>query len=108
MNRNVSETNGLVSPAAHHAQFDNAEHVCWTDKRLDKITRLRMLTERGHPMLDVSYCQGELGDGSKVWVDLPFSQLPRRRWKTEIVSYAKEDRVYAKGLGVFSAVSVLY
>jgi hypothetical protein len=40
-------------------------------------------------------------------VELPFSQLPKRNFKHAIVLHAQRDGVYAKGLGVFEAISTL-
>ena len=80
--------------------------VCWTTKGL-KITRFRVVSDPGFPAWDVSYCTGTLADGTKVWVELPFSQIPKRSWKTFIVNEAKREGVYAKGLGIFEAVSAL-
>jgi hypothetical protein len=79
--------------------------VDWTDKRLAKITRLRLLSDPGFPFWDVSYCYGQLRDGTNVHVDLPFSQLPKRDMKAWIIKYAKKDGVYAKGLGIFDNIS---
>jgi len=81
--------------------------VDWTDKRLAKITRLRLLSDPGFPLWDVSYCYGQLHDGTNVKVDLPFHQLPKRDMKAWIIKYAKKDGVYAKGLGIFDNISRL-
>jgi len=75
--------------------------VPWNYKNLSKIIRLRLLSDIGFPVWDVSYCVGRLRNGDKVYVQLPFHQLSRRRWKSEIVQYAKADGVYAKSLGLF-------
>ena len=83
------------------------ETVSWDDPRLAKIERLRLLTDPGFPMYDVSYCWGRLKDGTPVRVSLPFFQLEKRYWKTEIVKWAKRDGVHAKRLGVFDAISSL-
>ena len=48
-----------------------------------------------------------LQDGTLVRVDLPFHQLPKRTWKSAIIEAAKRDRVFAKGLDIFNAVSTL-
>lgn len=80
--------------------------VTWTDPRLAKILRLRLLGDSGFPLLDVSYITGELKDGRIVNVINPFGQLPKRSYKKTIIAQAKRDGVYAKGLGVFDAISV--
>ena len=75
--------------------------VDWADPGLARIVRLRLLGEAGYPAWDVSYCMGVMSDGRRCMVSLPFSRLPRRRWKAAICEYAKADGVFAKGLGVF-------
>ncbi len=101
----VGETNGMVNGQAYHKEFNKARTVDWTEKGL-KITRLRMLSDPGFPAWDISYCHGEL-HGEKVDVQLPFSQLDKRKYFQEIVWYAKKDKVFAKGLGIFDAISKL-
>lgn len=100
------ETNPL--PAGYHSETAT-ETVDWTDKRLAKIERLRLLSDPGFPVWDVSYCFGRLHDGTKVRVDLPFSQLPKGRGRIQaaIIAAARRDRVFAKGLGIFDAISTL-
>ena len=103
----INETNPLVDPAKYHEEvtYRIKRTVYWTEPGL-KITRLRLLGEKGYPAWDVSYVHGEL-DGEPVRVQVPFFQLDKRRWKSEIVEHAKEDGVFAKGLGIFEAVSTL-
>lgn len=84
----------------------NARTVDWTTTGL-KVTRLRLLSDPGYPYWDVSYCYGILPDGEKVRVALPFSQLGRKTYKTEIIYFAKKDKVYAVGLGIFDNLSTL-
>jgi hypothetical protein len=106
----TSETNPL--PASGHPEIKG--RVYWDNPRLARITRLRLLSDPGFPMWDVSYCHGQLDDGTYVDVDLPFSQLAKTpgRWGTgalqkDIIRHARRDKVYAKGLGVFNAISTL-
>lgn len=99
------ERNGLVDGNEYHKQFHDARKVDWTEKGL-RITRLRLLSDPGFPLWDVSYCHGEL-NGEKVHVELPFSQLPKLRMSATIVQYAQRDGVFAKGLGIFEALSTL-
>ena len=79
------------------------KHVAWTAKGL-RITRLRLLSDPGFPLWDVSYCWGIL-DGEKVRVILPFDQLPKRGMSRAIVQHAQRDGVYAKGIGILDAIS---
>lgn len=91
------------------ALMDRAEkRVLWDEPGL-KVIRLRLLTERGYPCFDVSYCLGML-KGEPVWIDLPFHNLPRRGYKKAIISEAKAEGVYAKGLGLLEdhVLSVLW
>jgi hypothetical protein len=92
--------------------------VSWTDKRLKRITRLRLLSDPGMPMWDVSYCYGVLKDGTEVKVSLPFHQLERSHRaygkvfkqpsiRAQLVTWAKRCGVHAKGLGIFEAISTL-
>jgi hypothetical protein len=84
-------------------EFMQADNVVvdWNDEDLDKIVRLRLLSDPGYPVWDVSYCWGRLKDGTPVRVELPFDQLSKGRVKAEIIAHAKAEGVYAKGLGLF-------
>ena len=79
------------------------ERVYWTDDRLARIVRFRLLSDPGFPLWDVSYCHGQLKDGAYVEVELPFDQLPRRGWKRALVQWAKKEKVFAQRLGFFRA-----
>ena len=101
----VNETNPM--PAGYHDEEPNS-WVEWNDARLEKVIRLRLLSDPGFPVWDVSYCHGRLDDGTKVGVILPFDQLSKRKsLKAQIIRYAQKDRVYAKGLGILDAISTL-
>lgn len=82
--------------------------VYWTDPSLARITRLRFLSDPGHPFWDLSYCYGQLKDGRYTRVSLPFDRLLKNApISKQIVKYAKQDGVYAAGLGIFSVISTL-
>lgn len=102
------ETNGLHDPRAYHdtvtAQI--ARRVDWTTPGL-RITRLRLISDRGWPTWDVSYCHGDL-NGEPVDVALPFDVLPKGRVSAVIIEHAKASGVYAKGLGILDAISTLH
>ena len=102
----VNETNGLTDGQAYHGERKGQRTVDWTLKGL-KITRLRLLSDPGYPEWDVSYCDGVLDTGEKVRVQLPFSTLTKGHISAQIVQYAKEDKVYAKGLGILDNISTL-
>ena len=101
------ETNGLGEFAKGYHDVDRSLNVYWDDPRLGKITRLRLLSDPGFPYWDVSYCHGELKDGTPCTVTVPFDQLPKRGMGRAIVSFAKQDGIHAKNLGVFDAISTL-
>jgi hypothetical protein len=65
-----------------------------------------LLSDPGYPYWDVSYCHGEI-NGRKVRVQLPFSELPKYQVVQTIIKYAKQDKVFAKGLGILDNISTL-
>ena len=72
--------------------------VDWKARGL-RITRLRLLSDPGFPMWDVSYCWGYIGE-EPVFVSLPFDQLCKKSVKSDILRYARAEGVYAKALGI--------
>ena len=103
----VNETNPM--PEGFHDEPIVA-HVDWTDKRLARIERLRLLSDPGFPFWDVSYCLGRLKTGERVAVSVPFSgpcMLPKNALQRTIIEWAKRDGVYAKALGIFDCISTL-
>jgi hypothetical protein len=76
------------------------ETVDLTDRRLVRITRLRLVTDPGFPLWDLSYCYGQLNDGTNVRVTLPWHQFSRRYLKRDLVQMCKEAGVYGKKLGI--------
>jgi len=101
----LNETNPL--PEGYHDRFTRqiSRVVYWTAPGL-QIIRLRLLTDPGFPVWDVSYCHGIIGD-EVVRVQLPFGQLPKFRIKRAIVEYAKTDNLFAKRTGIFDCISTL-
>lgn len=101
----ATEVNGLPAGGQQRLLDQLAEDghlsVAWNDPALAKITRLRLLSDWDFPFWDVSYCYGVLRDGRSCRVQLPFHQLRKAKWKTELVEWATRDGVYAKGLGLF-------
>lgn len=98
------ETNPLIDGAAYHSKVDRTEG--YSLKMLaevgGRITRLRLLTERrSHGWIyDISYCYGELSDGTVVAVTGYPSGGDLRKIKGDLIEWAKEEGVYAKGLGL--------
>lgn len=104
------ESNGLSDGIAYHAanaanQHPDHESVGWDHPGL-RITRLRLVSDPGYPVWDVSYCDGEL-DGKFVQVELPFSQLPKGSVTKAIIEHARRKKVFAKGLGILDCISTL-
>lgn len=100
-----NETGEIVYKSEVTSQITRS--VYWTEPGL-KITRLRLLTDRGFPMYDVSYCTGVLPSGEIVDVTLPFQQLNKKSASADIVKYAKEDKFFAAPTGIFSSISILF
>ena len=70
--------------------------VDWTAPGL-VITRLRLLSDPGFPVWDVSYCHGTL-NGNHVQVQLPFHQLPKRGMRQALYAYARRTGSFIDGL----------
>ncbi|MCY1373287.1 hypothetical protein D9M69_605510 [compost metagenome] len=103
----VRETAGLPPGQGvdYRAQFKDAPTVDWTEPGL-KITRLRMVSDPGFPVWDITYCHGLLL-GEPVIVQLPFSQVPKRGRTQFLVTEAKRAGIYGKGLGLLDNISTL-
>lgn len=98
----AQEINPLTT-AQKTSQNAARDSVDWTEDNL-YITRLRLLSDPGFPVWDVSYCYGEI-DGEPVRVNLPFSQLPKYGMKKELYKEAKSTGKFIKGL--FENISTL-
>ena len=96
----VDETNNIAFAAYNHNDVDYDEYVTLGDPRLKSIDRLRLLTEPGYPYYDISYCYGTLKDGRHVRISNTPMHLPRRNLKGALIQWAKDEGVYAKGLGL--------
>lgn len=101
----VNETNGLQPGQNDPWLRGNPRRVGWEEPGL-RIVRLRLLSDPGYPMWDVSYCYGYIGD-EPVIVALPFDQLPKRGLNAKLIEYAKQDGIYLKRTGIFGAISTL-
>ena len=98
----TQEVNALTD-AQRVAQATAKRSVDWTEPGL-YITRLRLLSDPGFPLWDVSYCYGTIGNET-VEVRLPFSQLPKRNMKAALYKEAKATGKFIKGL--FDNISTL-
>lgn len=96
----VNETNPLWMSESTHENVDFNEYCTLGDPRLERITRLRLLTEPGYPYFDVSYVYGVLKDGTHVRLSGAPSHLGRKTIKRDLIAWAKEEKAYAKGLGL--------
>ncbi len=105
----VAETNGMTEEvAAIRNAIDHGNPVLLEDRDLARIVRLRLLSDRGFPFWDVSYCYGQMKDGTYVRVSLPWGQIPKKGGlNANIVKMCKEVGVYGKGLGIFDVISTL-
>ena len=71
---------------------------------LIKAIRLRFVTDSHCPTLDFSYLLIEV-DGKEYKVDnVPFYQLNKKKWKSELYQIMKESDIYIKDL--FDVVSI--
>ncbi len=79
-----------------------------SDPDLAKVTRVRLIGAcREYPFWDLSYCYGQLRDGSNVRVDLGGYRFGRYTYKRELIDLAKAAGKYAKGLGLLDSISTL-
>jgi hypothetical protein len=86
--------------SALHSSVDHGTRVYWNDARLARVVRLRLIgCSRDYPRWDVSYCYGELRDGTRVRVDLPTDRIARN-WRAHLIALGKAEGVFAKGLGL--------
>lgn len=101
----VQESNGITGEVRAVREAIE-ETVNLTDRRLARITRLRLVTDPGFPAYDVSYCYGELKTGEPVRVRLPHGQFPKRNLTGALIEMCKDAGVYAKGLGLLDPANV--
>lgn len=94
----VNETNPLWASEVTHETV--TESVRLGDSRLERVVRLRLLTEPGYPYFDISYIYGVLKDGTHVRIDVHPGCLGRKTIKRDLITWAREEGAYAKGLGL--------
>ena len=103
----AQETNGIEDYSGSRPGSD-AETVALHEARLARITRLRLISDPGHPYWDVSYCWGELEDGTPVRVQLPFRNIKRGPGFTRrLVTEFKLAGRHAKNMGVLDNLSLM-
>jgi hypothetical protein len=86
--------------------------VAWTSPLLHKVIRLvlrrsKMIRREHESLLDVVLCVGELVDGTRCIVSLPFEQIVNQGHRAIICQLARRDQVNASQLGVFQAITVI-
>lgn len=106
----VREDNNIADAAYDSSALDSSDESWLGDPRLKRIDRLRLLTERGYPYMDVSYCYGTLKDGRRVRVQLTRQQFNRKGLKRQLVELAERANVYGKGLHLLDddVISILW
>lgn len=102
----ATETNGLVDGAAYHGEVDYSQTFSLeaVSRCGGKITRLRLIGDYVPGVgrvVDVSYIHAQMPGGKIVPVRSELPNLMRMRdVKGEIIKWAKEQGVFAKGLGL--------
>lgn len=100
------ETQGLVDGAAYHGEVDYTQTYSLADTSRfgGKITRVRLIGEyvpQVGKVVDVSYIHAVLPGGKIVPVRSELNNLmPLWRVKGKMIDWAKEQGVYAKGMGL--------
>jgi hypothetical protein len=106
----VQETNNIAEFTDDFGAFlDTLQGtVELADPELVKITRLRLIgASREYPFWDLSYCYGQLKDGTNVRVELGAYRFGRYSYKKELVELCKKAGRFGKGMGIFDAISTL-
>jgi len=106
-NYGVNEINPIPEGYLNRVTYAIKRSIGWDSKELKSVIRLRLLSDPGYPVWDVSYCHGVTKSGEYVDVTLPFSQLPKRQFRKAIVKYAIRDGVYARGIHILENISTL-
>lgn len=93
---------GMPVGQEYHTGVDHSRRM--TLKQVEqaggKISRVRMLQEAGR--VDISYIHATLKDGSVVPVRITCNShlIPRNKIMGEFIEWAKDEGVFAKGLGL--------
>lgn len=101
----VDQTNGLEDGQAYHAEVIHDDiSLAEVAKRGGRITRVRVLAEVRSGLgwvCDISYIHATLADGSTHSVRMSGRHGHLlRKLKGDFIEWAKEEGVYAKGLGL--------
>lgn len=101
------ETNNLadlnLNGYEYHAR--KRQNVGMRHPDLVRITRLRLISDPGYPWWDLSYCYGELRDGTEVRVQLDRYEFSKRFLKRELVQMCKDAGVFLRDITCESVIS---
>lgn len=92
------ETNNIADSPVQHSEVDHSVTLTLGDPDLARITRLRLVTDAGYPVWDISYCYGQTKAGALVRVDLGVYSLSRRNLKGDLIRAARAAGVNAKAM----------
>jgi hypothetical protein len=97
----VRQDNPLLDPT-YHESVDHTEPMTLREVQDagGRVTRLRMLTDRGCPFLDISYIHATLPDGRIVSVLGTSTQPSKRNIKGSLIEWARREGFNAKALGM--------
>jgi hypothetical protein len=88
----VRETNGLTGPIDYDTFAPDPIWVSDLAARGGRFTRIRLLTERGYPRMDVSYIHAEVkGVAYHVAIDFDTHSLNRRTYRTDLQTALMRD-----------------
>ncbi|WP_144120702.1 hypothetical protein [Catellatospora sichuanensis] len=104
----IQQTNPITDEVVRiRESIDHGKPVWLANRDLVKITRLRLISDRGLAWWDVSYCYGQMRDGTHVRVILPYGQFRKANLSRQLVDMCKAAGKYGKALDIFNAVSTL-
>ena len=81
--------------------------VYWNNKELEKILTLKLVSSAKDALWQVEYCFGILKNDEAVIVELPFTELKKGNIKGQIVDFARDENVFAKGIDIFNSISTV-
>ena len=93
---------GTLVDGTYHDQVDHTDqYTLWDVQQAGgKISRLRLLSDRGCPFWDISYCHATLPDGRIVPVQVTSGTIWKKSIKGSLIKWAKLEGVFAKGIGL--------
>lgn len=80
--------------------------IYWKNSLLKTIDVLSLQSMTQAGIYEVGYCTGITQSGEHVFVTVPFKFLTKGTIKEEILKFAKDENVFAKGLGIFEAINI--